>query len=153
VGIDVQVAEDLPEGCGTTGIVQWAGLVVEHMGDAENSTEVCIRLVGEPESRVLNADYRQQDKPTNVLSFPADVPLPDSAARYLGDMVVCEPVVRREAAEQNKRVEDHLAHMVVHGMLHLYGYDHIEPGEADVMEDIEREILGKVGIADPYREL
>ena len=123
------------------------------MGDAVNSTEVCIRLVGEAESRRLNNDFRRLDKPTNVLSFPADVSLPDSAARYLGDMVVCEPVVRREATEQDKCVEDHLAHMVVHGMLHLYGYDHVEQGEADVMENIEREILGKVGIADPYREI
>lgn len=149
----MQVAEDLAEGSETAGIEQWAGLVIKQMGEDVQSVEVCIRLVGEAESERLNTDFRQQNKPTNVLSFPADISVPDSTTRYLGDMVICEPVVQREALEQSKGVEDHLAHMVVHGMLHLYGHDHIEPGEADVMENIEREILGKVGIADPYRQI
>lgn len=149
----MQVAEDLPRDFETLSIERWAELVIDHMGENAERTEVCIRLVGELESRQLNADYRDQDKPTNVLSFPANVTLPDSTSSYLGDMVICAPVVQREAREQGKGVDDHLAHMVVHGMLHLYGHDHVEPGEAGVMESIEREILGKVGIADPYRDI
>jgi probable rRNA maturation factor len=112
----------------------------------------------------LNDAYRGQNKPTNVLSFPADISLPagdgvpEAAGRaektneikILGDIVICAPVVRREAQDQEKSVHDHCTHMVVHGMLHLYGHDHVDPAEADVMEDLEREILGGFGIADPY---
>ena len=70
--------------------------------------------------------------------------------KILGDIVICDPVVRQESQSQDKRVQDHYLHMVVHGMLHLYGYDHVDPAEADVMEDLEREILGGLGVADPY---
>ena len=150
--IDVQIADDLPDDLETEEIRKWSRLVIEHMGGTEDVTEVCVRLVGEQESAHLNAGFRGQNKPTNVLSFPADVSVPDSQSRYLGDIVICDPVVNREASDQKKSEADHLAHMVVHGMLHLYGYDHEAPGEADVMENIEREILEKVGIADPYRE-
>jgi len=122
------------------------------MGGDPGTTEVCVRIVDENESEKLNSNYRDQNKPTNVLSFPADVEVPDSSLRYLGDIVICDSIVELEALKQKKCLTDHYAHMVVHGMLHLYGYDHIEPDEADVMENIEREILGQVGIADPYRE-
>lgn len=128
----------------------WAERVIERMADPPARTEVCIRLVNEEESRTLNRDFRGIDKPTNVLSFPADVRLPEGEGRILGDIVICDPVVLREARAQGKRESEHYAHMVVHGMLHLYGYDHEDPAEADVMEDIEREILGRLGFADPY---
>lgn len=121
------------------------------MNDEAERTDVCIRLVGEEESRTLNREYRGMDRPTNVLSFPADLVLPDGEGKLLGDIVICDPVVAREAQAQGKLASEHYAHMVIHGMLHLYGYDHEDPAEADVMEAIEREILGRLGIADPYR--
>jgi len=124
---------------------------MERMNDGAERTDVCIRLVDEEESRGLNRDYRGIDKSTNVLSFPADLTLPEGEGKILGDIVICDPVVRREAGAQGKPTGEHYAHMVIHGMLHLYGYDHEETAEADVMEDIEREILGRLGIADPYQ--
>ncbi len=115
-------------------------------GDAD----VCVRVVDEAESKALNARYRQQDKPTNVLSFPAELDLP--SGRVLGDIVVCAPVVRREAAAQSKPAEAHFAHMIVHGVLHLLGYDHQSGADADVMESLETDILGRFGFGDPYRD-
>jgi probable rRNA maturation factor len=112
--------------------------------------ELCVRVVDDDESRSLNATYRGVDKPTNVLSFPAGIHLPD--ALLWGDVVICAPVVRREAVEQGKRYEDHFAHMVVHGVLHLFGYDHQTAAQADVMERLEQEILDRFGIGDPYGE-
>ena len=132
-------------------IVRWAHAVIDHMGDDEAQIGVCVRIVEEQESMQLNTNYRDQREPTNVLSFPARGELPDSQGTILGDVVICDPVVQREADTQNKTISAHYAHMVVHGMLHLYGYDHVDPREADVMEGIEREILERVGIGDPYR--
>lgn len=108
--------------------------------------EVTLRFVGDEEGRNLNRDYRGKDYATNVLSFPYE-----SGARVCGDLVLCLPVVAREAAEQGKPAEAHYAHMVVHGMLHLQGYDH-ETSQADAerMEAIEREILAGLGYPDPY---
>ncbi len=108
--------------------------------------EVTLRFVGDEEGRNLNRDYRGKDYATNVLSFPYE-----SGTRVCGDLVLCLPVVAREAAEQGKPAEAHYAHMVVHGMLHLQGYDH-ETSQADAerMEAIEREILAGLGYPDPY---
>jgi len=116
--------------------------------------EVAIRIVDEAESRSLNARYRKQPKPTNVLAFPAgDEPgLPPGELAPLGDVVICASVVAREAAEQGKTAESHWAHIVIHGCLHLAGFDHETAVEADVMEDRERQILAGFGIADPYAE-
>jgi probable rRNA maturation factor len=107
-------------------------------------------VVDEAESRQLNHDYRHKDSPTNVLSFPAGIDLPE--ALVWGDVVVCADVVAREAAAQGKRYEDHFAHMVVHGVLHLMGYDHQTADEAAVMERLEQQILDGFGISDPYGE-
>jgi probable rRNA maturation factor len=112
--------------------------------------EVCVRVVAEVESRRLNRDYRGKDAPTNVLSFPAGVDLPD--ALVWGDVVVCAPVVAQEADAQGKAYEAHFAHMVVHGVLHLMGYDHRTAEEAAVMERLEIRILGRFGMSDPYGE-
>ncbi len=108
--------------------------------------EVTVRFVGAEEGRNLNRDYRGKDYPTNVLSFPYE-----SGARVRGDLALCRPVVEREAEEQRKLPEAHFAHMVVHGMLHLQGYDH-ETGRRDAerMEAHEREILADLGYSDPY---
>ena len=106
--------------------------------------EVTLRIVGARESRTLNRRYRGKDQPTNVLSFPYDDP------GVLGDIVLCAAVVNREAREQGKRAAAHWAHMVVHGVLHLLGFDHIRPRDAKVMEGRERAILARLSFPDPY---
>jgi len=108
-----------------------------------------IRVVGEKESQELNATYRKKDYPTNVLSFSSDHPL-EVSEHYLGDLVICAAVVAKEAREQNKTARAHWAHMVVHGVLHLLGYDHMKEDEAEEMEDEERRILNMLGFVDPY---
>ncbi|MDX1304458.1 rRNA maturation RNase YbeY [Photobacterium sp.] len=113
--------------------------------------EVTIRLVDEEESHALNHEYRGKDKSTNVLSFPFDAP-PGIELDLLGDLIICRQVVEKEAAEQNKPLNAHWAHMVVHGSLHLLGYDHIEDDEAEEMESLETEIMVKMGFTDPYAE-
>ncbi|WP_147653935.1 rRNA maturation RNase YbeY [Vulcaniibacterium gelatinicum] len=111
--------------------------------------DLAIRIVGTKEGRALNRHYRGKDYATNVLSFPAELPegvrLP-----LLGDLVLCAPVIAREAREQKKPLAAHYAHLTVHGVLHLLGWDHDDPREADCMEQLEREILAELGIADPY---
>ncbi len=120
--------------------------------------EICIRIAGKEESKALNGRFRDVAAPTNVLSFPAGVPMPkvvngqaSEQASPLGDIMVCAPVVEAEAREQGKPLSDHFAHMVVHGVLHLRGYDHASKREAQEMEKLEAAILGRLGIADPYR--
>ncbi|KAA6047912.1 rRNA maturation RNase YbeY [Pantoea sp. Bo_7] len=112
-------------------------------------SEVTIRLVDEAESHELNLTYRGKDKPTNVLSFPFEAP-PGIELPLLGDLIICRQVVEQEAAEQGKSTEAHWAHMVVHGTLHLLGYDHIEDSEAEEMEALETEIMLALGYPDPY---
>ncbi|MFZ4212095.1 rRNA maturation RNase YbeY [Pantoea endophytica] len=112
-------------------------------------SEVTIRLVDEAESNELNLTYRGKDKPTNVLSFPFEAP-PGIELPLLGDLIICRQVVEQEAAEQGKTAEAHWAHMVVHGTLHLLGYDHIEDEEAEEMEALETEIMLALGYPDPY---
>ena len=112
--------------------------------------ELTIRIVDDAESRQLNHDYRGKDKPTNVLSFPFEAP-DGIDIDLLGDLVICAPVVEREAIEQQKALSDHWAHMLIHGILHLLGYDHISDAEANEMESLETALLADLGIADPYR--
>jgi probable rRNA maturation factor len=113
--------------------------------------EVAIRIVDEAESAELNAAYRHKSGPTNVLSFPFEVPegVPNA---LLGDLVICAGVVEREAGEQGKPLEAHWAHMVVHGLLHLQGYDHVEDSEAEAMEAEEIAILSGLEFPNPYEE-
>lgn len=115
--------------------------------------DLAIRLVDSKEGRALNRHYRGRDYATNVLSFPADMPegLPEGVKLpLLGDLVICAPVVAREAREQKKALNDHYAHLTVHGVLHLLGWDHEDEREAECMEQLEREILATLGVADPY---
>lgn len=114
--------------------------------------ELTVRIVDEAESASLNDRYRGKAGPTNVLSFPADIgdTLPNGEPAPLGDIVICAPVVEREAAQQHKTPEAHFAHLVVHGTLHLLGHDHERDDEADVMEGREREVLAGLGFPDPY---
>jgi len=111
--------------------------------------EVTVRIVDEPESQQLNFDYREKDRPTNVLSFPFQCP-PGIELPLLGDLVICAGVVAQEAKEQNKTLDAHWAHMVVHGSLHLLGFDHINDDDALEMEAEEIQILAELGFADPY---
>lgn len=111
--------------------------------------ELTIRIVGTEESQQLNGDYRGKDYPTNVLSFPFEAP-PEVDVAILGDLAICADVVKKEALEQRKDLVAHWAHMVIHGTLHLLGYDHIEDDEAEQMEALEIKLLAGFGIADPY---
>ncbi|MDP2242625.1 rRNA maturation RNase YbeY [Pseudomonas sp.] len=115
-------------------------------------SELTIRLVDEAEGLELNHTYRQRDYATNVLSFPADVPDGLLDIPLLGDLVICVPVVEREALEQEKTPEAHWAHLVIHGCLHLLGYDHIDDDEAEEMEALERTLLAELGHPDPYAD-
>ena len=117
--------------------------------------DLAIRIVGSREGQSLNLHYRGKDYATNVLSFPAELPegLPKGVKLpLLGDLVLCAPVVAREAKEQNKDLRAHYAHLTVHGCLHLLGWDHEEPREAEAMEGLERVILAGLGLPDPYRD-
>lgn len=118
---------------------------------ADRPGDVTLRVVGSGEGRALNKRYRSRDYATNVLSFPA-APLPDGSRPIRGDLVLCAPVIAREAQEQGKPPAAHWAHMVVHGCLHLGGHDHEHDAEAAAMEDEERRILATLGYPDPYRE-
>ncbi|MCB6182604.1 rRNA maturation RNase YbeY [Leeia sp. TBRC 13508] len=113
--------------------------------------EVTLRIVDEEEGRTLNRDYREKDYATNVLTFTFDDDMPViEGLPLIGDIVMCAPVVAKEAAEQGKTLEAHYAHLLVHGMLHLQGFDHLEDEEAEEMETLETQLLGALGFADPY---
>jgi len=118
-------------------------------GCGREAVEVAVRFVGEAEGKLLNQRYRKKAVATNVLSFPFENP-PGVATDMLGDIVICAPVVEREAREQGLPARAHWAHMVVHGALHLRGYDHVEDEEARTMEALESRILKGLGFDDPY---
>ena len=144
-------AEEVPE---PAKLRHWVRTALRHQGRC--SAEVGVRIVGEAEGRMLNARYRLRDpakaRATNVLAFPAD--LPDWLDQpLLGGLVICAPVVAREATEQGKTPTAHWAHMLVHGTLHLLGHDHRDDAEAGCMEALETEILGVLGFPPPYREI
>ena len=125
------------------------GWVEAALSGRRDRGELTVRIVDAPEGAELNKRYRGRAAPTNVLSFPFDG-VPGVELPLLGDIVICAPVVLREAREQDKPQSAHWAHMVVHGLLHLLGYDHEEPGQARVMERLEKDVLGKLGFPDPY---
>ena len=147
--VDLEVQYALPD-AGLPAQQDFRAWVLAALQRCSDPVELVIRVVDEAESRELNGRYRGKDKATNVLSFPFEAP-PGIECRHLGDLVICAPVVKREALEQRKPVRDHWAHMVVHGVLHLCGYDHQSEREAAQMEALEKRILRDMGIADPYR--
>ncbi|WP_109079918.1 rRNA maturation RNase YbeY [Aggregatibacter aphrophilus] len=145
--IDLQIACEQETGLPTAQqIEQWARAAVQPQSD---EVEMTVRIVDEGESHALNLNYRGKDRPTNVLSFPFECP-DEVELPLLGDLVICRQVVEREAQEQEKPLMAHWAHMVVHGSLHLLGYDHIEDDEAEEMESLETQIMTGLGFADPY---
>ena len=147
IEVDIQRATDAPDQPDDDSLIRWATLALR-----ENpGKELTIRLVDAAESQTLNHDYRDRNYPTNVLSFPADLP-PELEIPLLGDLVICVPVVNAEAVEQGKPGDAHWAHMVIHGCLHLLGHDHMDDDEAEAMEQLERQLLAELGIADPYLE-
>lgn len=155
IDLELQVAdnaENLPQ---EKQFLAWAQVAVTKVMDSTQPAALTIRIVSSEESQQLNHQYRGKDRPTNVLSFPFEIPqglpqglLPEE--HILGDLAVCSDVVAKEAMEQQKDLHDHWAHMVVHGCLHLLGYDHIKDEEAEVMEALEAEILAELGIGNPY---
>ncbi len=144
--LDLQVACDSTELPDEDLLMSWAQSALS----ADNTeSEMTIRIVDEDEIQTLNRDYRAKDKPTNVLSFPAEIP-EELGLSLLGDLIICADIVNEEAKQQGKTQTAHWAHMVIHGTLHLQGYDHIEPNDAEIMEKLEIEILQKLGFPDPY---
>ena len=151
--VDVQFAcEDA--GVPDEQVIQgWVELAASRSGRLpQGDSEFAVRVVGEAEIQTLNQLYRNKDSATNVLSFPAEPVdgLPTTVARQMGDIVICASVVRDEAVRQSKSLDDHWAHMLIHGTLHLLGFDHGEDKEAEKMEDLEIAILKSRDIADPY---
>lgn len=146
--LEIQAASDIQDLPSEADFIAWvrAALV-----ESEGPVELVIRIVDEAESRQLNRDFRGQDRPTNVLSFPSDLPV-ELNSPLLGDLVICAPVVIREAHQQGKTELAHWAHMVVHGVLHLQGYDHQTDDEAERMEGLERTLLQQLHFPDPYHE-
>ncbi|WP_417703394.1 rRNA maturation RNase YbeY [Rheinheimera aquimaris] len=146
ITLDLQLAFDAPDLPTETQFQQWLDAAVLPF---QAEAEVTIRIVGNAESQQLNFDYRGKDKPTNVLSFPFQCP-PGIELPLLGDLVICAPVVAQEAQQQNKTLNAHWAHMVVHGCLHLLGFDHINDDDAEQMEAEEVTILQQLGFTNPY---
>jgi probable rRNA maturation factor len=162
--LDLQLATKLTETPHEATLTTWLNQVFAELNIQDK--EITIRIVDEAESQQLNYQYRSKNAPTNVLSFPFEMPdfvafeedqdpvainLADSEFNLLGDLVICAPIVAIEAEQQNKVLEHHWAHMVVHGTLHLLGYDHINDDEAEHMESLETKILQQLAIDDPYQ--
>ena len=155
IRLDVAVSYAVPR-TGLPAAVSFRKWVAAALDGRIREADLAVRIVGSKEGRALNRHYRGKDYATNVLSFPADiadgVKLPKGVKLpLLGDLVLCAPVVAREAKEQKKPLAAHYAHMTVHGALHLLGWDHQDAREAECMEQLEREILAGLGIEDPYR--
>lgn len=127
-------------------IQRWVDTALD---DFDQDTEIVVRIVDEQESAELNEQYRHKKGSTNILSFPVEVP-EGIELNLLGDLVVCAPVLEKEALEQHKALTDHWTHIIVHGVLHLLGYDHIDETQAELMENKEINILNKLNIKNPY---
>ncbi|MCC7219763.1 MAG: rRNA maturation RNase YbeY [Candidatus Contendobacter sp.] len=145
--LDLQIALEMPGLPAATDFQRWAEAALTGAND-QRDAEITVRIVNEVESTALNETYRHKQGPTNVLSFPFEAP-PEVESSLLGDIVICAPVVLREAVSQGKSPAAHWAHLVIHGVLHLLGYDHDEL-QADAMESLEIRILAGLGYPDPY---
>ncbi|MFC4363521.1 rRNA maturation RNase YbeY [Simiduia curdlanivorans] len=148
ITVDVDTASKAPNIPSQAQFERWVAAAI---GAHQATAEVSIMIVDEAQGQSLNHEYRGKNYATNVLSFPAELP-PELELPLLGDLVICAPVVAREAAEQNKALEAHWAHMVLHGTLHLLGYDHIDDDEAEAMEALETRIITELGYSAPYAD-
>lgn len=148
MSIEVEVQRIAATGPDDADIHRWVSAALQ--AEQRNDAELTVRIVDEAESAELNEQYRHKSGPTNVLSFPFECP-PEVELDLLGDLVICAPVVQREAREQGKQEAAHWAHMVVHGTLHLLGYDHLQQDEAEAMERREISIMEELGYTNPYR--
>jgi probable rRNA maturation factor len=148
IELDLQIACDESNLPTEQQFTQWLTAALK---DSKPDAEVTIRVVEVQESQSLNSEYRGKDKPTNVLSFEFDAP-PMLELNLLGDLLICKEIIEQEAIEQDKALNDHWAHMVIHGALHLLGMDHIDPDQAIEMESLEKKILATLAIDDPYRD-
>ncbi|MBE7216702.1 rRNA maturation RNase YbeY [Shewanella benthica] len=146
--LDLQIAIDNENLPSKKDFELWVRIALR---DTMTQAELTIRIVDEAESQELNSNYRGKDKPTNVLSFPFEAP-PEIDIPLLGDLIICAPVVEFEAKQQHKSLQAHWAHMVVHGCLHLLGYDHIQDAEAEEMESLETQLVENLGFNNPYKE-
>lgn len=148
IDLDLQIAcefNDLPN---ESQFSLWANAALKNL---KPDAEMTIRISDAQESQQLNFEYRGKDKPTNVLSFEFEAP-PGIDLPLIGDLIICPEIVKKESIEQEKSFHDHFAHMVIHGCLHLLGFDHIDKDEAIEMESLEKQILAGLGIDDPYRD-
>jgi probable rRNA maturation factor len=144
--VDIQMASASEEAPDPQSIERWIGAAI---GDQRESTELSIRIVDAEEGQALNEQFRGSTGATNVLSFPFENESPKPLP-LIGDIVICAPVVAKEAREQNKALNAHWAHMIIHGVLHLLGYDHQNENEANLMESLETEIMQGLGFPPPY---
>lgn len=149
VNIDLQnVLEDQNINFSIENITHYAKTALEYVNYTKDA-DITVRITNEDEIHSLNKEYRHVDKPTNILSFPFECP-DEVQIPLLGDLIICHSVVEREAKEQNKSFEEHFCHLIIHGCLHLLGYDHIKEQEAEEMEQLEINILAKLGFKNPY---
>ncbi len=146
--LDVQIALDMPGLPDVADFRRWVETALAAL-DYQRDAELTIRIVNEAESTALNEKYRHKQGPTNVLSFSFEA-VPEVASHLLGDIVICAPVVLREATSQGKSPQAHWAHLVIHGVLHLLGYAHDEETHAEAMELLETRILALLDYSDPY---
>jgi probable rRNA maturation factor len=146
--LEIQIATETSGYPSEQQFQQWVDLV---LADQERDNEIVIRLVDEAEIADLNRQYRHKSGPTNILSFPFEAP-DGVELDLLGDLVICAPLIAREAVQQNKQILHHWAHITIHGVLHLLGYDHIEESEAEEMESVEIKLLNMLNIDNPYQE-
>ena len=151
IELDLQIAVEAPDLPAEADFRQWVEATINKVEPEREEAQLTIRITDEAEIQALNRTYRHKDKPTNVLSFPFEAP-PGVELPLLGDIIVCAGVVASEANEQGKPQTAHWAHMVIHGTLHLLGYDHIIDAEAEAMEGLEIALLAGLGYANPYQE-
>ena len=149
--IEIQVVYQTPELPSEQQIQHWVDTA---LAEIQQDNEVVVRIVDEAESAALNEKYRHKQGATNILSFPVEIPEGvELEFNLLGDLVVCAPVLTREAQQQGKNLHDHWAHIIIHGVLHLLGYDHLDDAQADEMERKEIALLQQLNISNPYRQV
>ena len=146
--VEITIEGAITEVFNSYDLENWFRLTIDEIRTSEGS--VSIKFLGKKEMQSMNKKFRSKDTPTNVLAFPIDNSL-DLDTDSLGDIAICHEVVLKEAKEQNKEVCDHIAHIFIHGVLHLLGHDHHQEAQAEIMENLERSILAKIGVADPYQ--